>query len=146
MSVNEPFGGTLVLADTSAWLRASRPEVASMWAQALLGGQIVISPVIELELSFGARNATEMLALQEDLGFMRELPLTHSTARAALSGMRELASRQAGYHRVPPPDFLIAASAEAAGVGVLHYDHHFDRLAEVFEIDSRWIAPPGALA
>jgi len=40
---------------------------------------------------------------------------------------------------------LIAAAAQDASVGVLHYDAHFDRLAEVLDFESRWIAPPGSL-
>lgn len=41
-------------------------------------------------------------------------------------------------------DILIAAAQEA-GVGVLHYDHHFDRLAEVMHFSSVWLAPVGSL-
>lgn len=48
-------------------------------------------------------------------------------------------------HRIPPLDYLVAAAAQEAGVDVLHYDHHFDRLAEVLHFDSRWVAPPGSL-
>jgi hypothetical protein len=41
---------------------------------------------------------------------------------------------------------LIAAAAQDAGIGVLHYDHHYDRLAEVLHFPSVWIAPPGGLS
>jgi hypothetical protein len=41
---------------------------------------------------------------------------------------------------------LVAAAAQDAGVGVLHYDRHFDALADVLSFDSRWIAPPGSLS
>jgi predicted nucleic acid-binding protein len=40
---------------------------------------------------------------------------------------------------------LIAAAAQEAGVGVLHYDRHYDRLAKVLNFESVWIAPPGSL-
>jgi predicted nucleic acid-binding protein len=43
------------------------------------------------------------------------------------------------------PDILIAAAAQDVAIGVLHYDHHYDRLAEVLNFESRWIAPPGSL-
>ncbi len=42
-------------------------------------------------------------------------------------------------------DVLIAACAQEAGIGVLHYDARFDRLAEVMGFESRWIAPAGSL-
>jgi predicted nucleic acid-binding protein len=43
------------------------------------------------------------------------------------------------------PDLLIAAAAQDAALGVLHYDAHFDRLATVLSFESRWLAPPGSL-
>jgi len=43
------------------------------------------------------------------------------------------------------PDLLIAACAQDSGVGVLHYDEDFDRLAEVLAFESRWIARRGSL-
>jgi predicted nucleic acid-binding protein len=43
------------------------------------------------------------------------------------------------------PDLLIAAAAQDAALSVLHYDAHFDRLADVLSFESRWLAPPGSL-
>ncbi len=74
-----------------------------------------------------------------------DIPMTESIHQAALTAIRELARRGAGHHRVPVPDVLIAAAAQEAGVGVLHYDRHFDRLAEVLHFSSVWLAPAGSL-
>jgi hypothetical protein len=30
-------------------------------------------------------------------------------------------------------------------LGVLHYDHHFDRLATVLGFASQWVAPAGSI-
>jgi predicted nucleic acid-binding protein len=46
---------------------------------------------------------------------------------------------------VPAPDALIAAAAAECGFGVLHYDSHFDRLADVLGFASQWVAPAGSL-
>jgi predicted nucleic acid-binding protein len=46
---------------------------------------------------------------------------------------------------VKPQDLLIAAAAQDAAVGVLHYDSDFDTLATVLSFESRWIAPAGSL-
>lgn len=59
--------------------------------------------------------------------------------------MRDLVERGERHHRVPLPDVILAATAAGAGVGVLHYDRHFDRLAEVLNFRSQWIAPRGTL-
>ena len=65
---------------------------------------------------------------------------------AALAALRRLAHLEPRHQRsVKFPDLLIAAGAQDAAVGVLHYDVHFDRLAEVLEFESRWIAPRGSL-
>jgi hypothetical protein len=60
--------------------------------------------------------------------------------------MAQLAAHSDCYHRIAIPDYLIAAAAEDVGIGVLHYDHDFDRLAEVFRFESRWIAPAGSVS
>jgi hypothetical protein len=58
---------------------------------------------------------------------------------------RALAHEAPGRHRLPFQDVLIAAAAASRGYAVLHYDHHFDRLAGVLDFESRWIAPRGSL-
>ncbi len=145
MTSDRPFGGALLLADTSAWMRARHPTVSSAWSRALLDGQLVTSPLVELELSHTARDVGELAALERALGRLRRLRLDDSTARAALAATRELAAIQPAYQRLPTADYLIAAAAERAGAAVLHYDRHFDRLAEVMSFESRWIAPAGSL-
>ncbi len=41
--------------------------------------------------------------------------------------------------------WLAAAAAAERGFGVLHYDHHFERLATVLGFTSQWIAPAGSM-
>jgi predicted nucleic acid-binding protein len=129
------------LADTSAWIHADHPSVRSSFAAAVAAGGIVTTPSVVFELLYVARNAQEF----DRLSGLRSIPLSRSVTDAAHRGLRELARRAAGRHRVPVPDLLVAAAAQDAGLGVLHYDRHFDRLAEVMDFESRWIAPAGSL-
>lgn len=48
---------------------------------------------------------------------------------------------------MPPADLLIAAVADAHGLGVLHYDHDFDVIAARTSLDfrSEWLVAPGSL-
>jgi len=55
----------------------------------------------------------------------------------------ELAKR--GRHRLPIPDLIIAAAAEAAGIAVLHYDGDFDLIAEVTGQPMEWVVPRGGV-
>jgi predicted nucleic acid-binding protein len=140
-----PFGGRVLIADTSAWARASHPLVRERWAGALRGRQIATCSIVTLELLYSARDAHELATVEGEQALLRDVPLAVSAQRAAVGALRELASGGAGQHRVPIADALIAAAAQEAGVDVLHYDHHYDRLAQVLSFSSVWIAPAGTL-
>jgi predicted nucleic acid-binding protein len=116
--------------------------VAKAFLEAVESGQILGCPIVALELLYTARNAQEFDVLAGRHAGLREVPVTRSVTRAAIAALRELAHRRLGYHRVPPADALVAAAAQEAGVGVLHHDRHYDRLAEVLDFESRWIVPP----
>jgi predicted nucleic acid-binding protein len=142
----EVFGGGVFIADTSARARAGHPAVREEWAAALRARQIATCAITTLELLYAARDAREVAGLEVDEATLRDIPVTVSVQRSAITALRELSRKGgAGYHRVKLPDALIAAAAQQAGIGVLHYDRHYDRLAEVLHFDSRWIAPPGTL-
>jgi predicted nucleic acid-binding protein len=140
-----PFGGRVLIADTSAWARASDPLVRLEWAAALRAGQIATCSIVTLELLYSARNAQELAILESEQALLRDVPVTVSAQRAAIGSLRELAAHGAGQHRVPIADALIAAAAQDAGVDVLHYDRHYDRLAQVLGFASVWISPAGTL-
>ena len=59
----------------------------------------------------------------------------------------EIFARQGPLHhrRVQFPDLLVAAAAELAEIPVLHYDRHFELIAEVTGQPVRAIAPLGSL-
>jgi predicted nucleic acid-binding protein len=145
MSDEAPFGGKVLIADTSVWARASHPAIRDLWAAALRGRQIATCSIVILELLYSARNAQEFTIVETEQALLRDVPVAGSAQRAAIGALRDLASNGPGQHRVPLADALIAAAAQDAGVDVLHYDHHYDRLAQALHFRSVWIAPPGAL-
>ncbi|MGI8413632.1 MAG: PIN domain-containing protein [Solirubrobacteraceae bacterium] len=134
------------VADTSAWARASYPGIAESWKAAAIAGQLVGCPVVTLELLYDAPDRDRVEIVAAALAGLRQAPITRSVTDAAISAVRELAARgSAGAHRVRVPDALIAAAAAERGFGVLHYDHHFDRLAGVLGFTSQWIAAEGSV-
>jgi predicted nucleic acid-binding protein len=139
------FGGGVFIADTSVWTRSRHPVLRDAWTAAHDQDAIAVCSIVVLELLYTARNLAELHAVSAELNALREIRVTVSVQRAAIGALHELATRGAGHQRVPAADVLIAAAAQEAGVGVLHYDRHFDRLAEVLEFDSRWAAAPGTL-
>lgn len=50
-----------------------------------------------------------------------------------------------GQHRLPIPDLIVAAAAEAAGLTVLHYDADFDRIAAITGQPVEWVVPRGSV-
>lgn len=141
-----PFGGATFIADASAWNRAAHPRVAGRWTTALRNRQIATCPIVNLELLYSARDREELDDIAASLAQLRDVPLTRSVTNAAQRAYRELAAvRPRNQRSVRLPDLLIAACAQDSGIGVLHYDEDFDRLAEVLAFESRWIARRGSL-
>jgi predicted nucleic acid-binding protein len=141
-----PYGGATFIADTSAWSRAHHARVRGQWSRALLGSQIATCPIVDLELLYSTRNGDDFDRLASDLAQLRTVPVTRSVTNASQQALRTLAHRAPLHHRsVKLPGLLVAACAADANVGVLHYDEDFDRLAEVLEFESRWIAPRGSI-
>ncbi|HST39415.1 MAG TPA: PIN domain-containing protein [Conexibacter sp.] len=141
------FPSSFVIADTSARLRIDRsPVAAAQWKLAKETSAIGTCAVVTLELFNSARNAHGVALFDAEERTLRTVSITRSMQEAAVCAARELSRRGAGYHRVPPADALIAAAAQEVGADVLHYDHHFDRLAEVLHFRSLWLAPAGSLS
>lgn len=143
--IEAAFGGGVFIADKSVWVRAGHTRLRAQWAAALQARQIATCSIVTIELLYSVRDAQGFESLEADLSALRDLPVTVSVQREAIRAMRELAAGGPLAHRVPLPDILIAATAQEAGVGVLHLDRHFDRLAKVLAFDSRWAADPAEL-
>jgi hypothetical protein len=74
------------------------------------------------------------------------LPIENEQWHRALWVYEQLSTQGGASQRsVKHPDLLIAAAAEAADVGVLHYDEDYDRIAAVTGQPTRWLAPKGTL-
>jgi predicted nucleic acid-binding protein len=120
-----------VLADTTAMVAAQRrgPE-----ARALLDEveQLWICEVVRLEFLRGALNPRHMTALRADLDTMLIAPTDARAWQRAEEVYAGLARMRGGRHRgMPLSDVLIASTAEAHGLSVLHDDKHFDLIAQI---------------
>ena len=121
----------LLLADKSAWERASDPRVSAQWTEALVAGRIVTCLPIRYELLFSTRDGAEFVALESRLAALRDVPVSASVQRAAMAAHRDLAALGPLHHRVPLPDLLIAAVAQEQALVVIHEDCHFEMLQRV---------------
>lgn len=122
--------------DKSAAARVDLDDVRSELRE--LAGMLYICPVGELEQRYSARSATEYDELAA------ELATTFPRAEAppdiferALELQRDLAHHHGMWHRTAIPDLLIAETALHHGLGIVHVDRDYERIAEVRPLLSR---------
>jgi len=139
---NEPYGGRQLIVDTSAWTAIERSEklgnTPAEWTEAMRRGQLLLHPVVRLELLHHARNNAEVEhwdgMLHEALA---EVRVGKSIYEKATDAIHKLADKDPhGGHKVSLADVLIAASAQEQKAGVLHYNpKDFERLATVLDFE-----------
>ncbi len=120
------------LVDTSALVRLGTSPDADEWAARIERGLVRISTVTRLEVGFSARSGTDLRAAlrRPPLSAMPIEHLTPAIEDRAIEVQLLLADR--GQHRAPAiPDLLVAATAELAGLVVLHDDKDFGLIAEL---------------
>ncbi len=132
------------LVDKSALARMSIEAVRRRLAPIIEAGEAATCAIIDLEVLYSARNAEdhEKIRRRRPLAY-ENIPLTEAIFERAISiqGMLALS----GHHRVSIPDLVIAATAEAASLTVLHYDSDYDVIAKVTGQPVEWIVPRGSL-
>lgn len=120
------------LIDKSALVRLAVTPDAADWAGRIERGLVRITTVTRLEIGYSARSGPDLRAglQQPPLSSMPVEYLTPAIEDRAVEILTLLADR--GQHRAPSvPDLIIAATAELAGLTVLHLDKDFDVIAEI---------------
>jgi hypothetical protein len=123
---------TTWLVDKAAYVRLGLVDDAATWAERINRGLLRIATVTRLELGFSARTAKDLRSEIEGppLAAMPVEYLTPAIEERAVEVQLLLAER--GQHRAPSiPDLLVAATAELAGLTVLHLDKDFELIATV---------------
>ena len=120
------------LIDKSALVRLPASPDAAEWAGRVERGLVRIATVTRLEVGYSARSGPELRAgLRQPP--MSSMPVEYQTPtieERAVEVLALLADR--GQHRAPSiPDLIIAATAELAGLTILHLDKDFDVIAAV---------------
>ncbi len=140
----------MLLLDNSAWSRVVAGRLPQDRVDAVANRverrELATSLPFRLEAGYSARGRDHHREMMDD--FDRLFPhvaMTVAIEGAARRAQGELA--RVGHHRLPPIDLMIAACAHEAGMGVLHYDRDYDRIAELTSLrfESVWVAPAGSL-
>ena len=120
------------LIDKSALVRLPASPDAAEWAGRVERGLVRIATVTRLEVGYSARSGPELRAglRQAPMSSMPAEYLTPAIEDRAVEILALLADR--GQHRAPSiPDLIIAATAELAGLTILHLDRDFEVIAAV---------------
>ena len=144
MSVELWDGRHPVLADTSAWMLARRvPEARERLLAAVGRGDVAWCWPVRYELIVDARGSEGIAAVDRTLEGLREIAVDRTVQRGVLALMRDLAGGGShGAHRVPLADLTVAVAAQKAGLDVLHFDRHFERLGGLLGVGAPWLARP----
>jgi len=123
---------TTWLIDKSALARLASSPDAAEWATRIERGLVRITTVTRLEVGYSARSGQDLRTgfAQPPLASMPVEYMTPAIEDRAVEVLTLLADR--GQHRAPSvPDLIIAATAELAGLTVLHLDKDFDVIADL---------------
>lgn len=120
------------LIDKSAFVHIGTCVDAVTWSRRIERGLVRVSTPTILEIGYSARRAQDFTAAlrQPPLSRMPVQYLGPGAEDRAVEVLSELSQR--GHHRAPSvPDLLLAATAEVAGMTVLHLDKDFQLIAEI---------------
>ena len=130
------------LVDKSALARMNVASVRERLGPIIEAGEAATCAIIELEVLYSGRSYDDLVKIRHRRALAYErVPIDDATFDRAMDVQVELA--KTSRHRVPIPDLIIAAAAEAAGLTVLHYDKHYDLIAEVTGQAVEWVVPRG---
>jgi predicted nucleic acid-binding protein len=138
-----------LLVDNSAWVRFGHPQLSESRsdeiADMIESRRLCACSLMILEAGYSARNGSGHTDTVASLNFLPEAPTEPIAQARAIDAQAQLAT--AGHHRLPVIDLVIAATAEANGLGLLHYDSDYDLIREHTDLDfeSVWLAPRGSL-
>ena len=130
--------GPPYLIDKSALARMQHLRVQARVGPIIEAGEAATCAIIDLEVLYSTRNQDEhaRTRARRELAY-RRVALTEAIFRRAIDVQGMLAGR--GRHRLPIPDLIIAAAAEAAAMTVLHYDADFDAISAVTSQPMEWV-------
>ncbi len=131
------------LVDKSALARAGNPLVRDRLRRLSEFGLLATCSIVNLEVLYSARSREDYDAIADELAGFEHIPIDETVMDRTRYIQRSLAA--VGQHRLPIPDLIIAAAAEAGGATVLHYDRGFERIAGITGQSHEWVAAPGSV-
>ena len=122
--------------DKSAAARVDDPVVGRQLRE--LAGLLYVCPVGELEQLYSARSATDYELRKARLRTeFQVVPAPTDIFERVLALQQGMAHHHGMWHRTSIPDLIIAETALFHGLGVVHVDGDYARIAEVRPLTAR---------
>lgn len=120
------------LIDTSALARLADSPDAESWADRIQRGLVRVAAVTRLEIGYSARSGPDLRSAVRRPPLL-SMPIEYQTPAIEERAMEvQMRLADAGHHRAPSvPDLIVAATAELAGLTVLHLDKDFEVIAGI---------------
>ena len=132
-------GATYLVDTTVLVLRGQRDVVEQRFDTLLIEGRLVLCQMALLEYLNSAPDPRSYERLWTNLHAQPWVDITTEAMDRSLEVHRELAKQ--GQHRdVKLRDLIMAATAELAGLTLLHYDEDYDRIAKITGQPVEWVA------
>ncbi len=126
--------GVGFLLDTSVFLAFQRnlsDELSSYVNARRQSAPMSVTPVLEGEYLFTARGAKEWLLIEGMCAALQRLPLSASDGEEALAILGELGTEAHMFGAVQITDALVAATALAHDLEIIHNDRDYEHIARV---------------
>ena len=137
---------TRYLVDTSALVRLLRStEAGARWEEQITAGLVAVCPVVELELLYTARSKANRDELVELLRTAFGWVAMPERVFDRGSEIQQALTAHGAHRSAGTVDLLIAATAQLSDLVLLHFDRDFDRVSDVTEQPTQWLAEPGSL-
>jgi predicted nucleic acid-binding protein len=131
------------LADTSFIVRLQRGrEIVPQWVEAVRAGLVAICPAVEAELLRTARSPRDGDALREFLTTLFTWRPMPGGVWQDLAEMQDALLKASQHRGVSVVDLLVAATAQAYRLTVLHVDADFETIARATGVPAQWADHP----
>lgn len=94
---------------------------------------------------YSARNSQERALMREQLDASLDRIDIPGDIWEQAAEIQEALTEQAQHRSASIPDLIVAATARARDLEILHYDRDFEAISRYTGQRTRWIVPPGTV-
>ncbi|WP_406266735.1 PIN domain nuclease [Nocardia sp. NBC_00881] len=139
------MGVTRYLVDKSALARLHLTPVRDVLVPLMDRALVCMCGVTELEMLYSARNSDDRARIRATLHESLEWVDTPDDLWGRASDLQALLTAKAQHRSASIADLVVAVTAQAHGLAVLHYDNDFDTIAAHTGQPTTWVVSAGAV-